>query len=32
MLLPEAIELAARCGAAVLCGRGPYGAMLDPVG
>jgi ribokinase len=29
MMLPAAIELAARCGAAVLCGRGPYGAMLD---
>jgi ribokinase len=28
MALPAAIELAARCGAAVLCGRGPYGAML----
>ena len=28
MMLDEAIELAARCGAAVLCGRGPYGAML----
>jgi len=29
MMLDEAIELAARCGAAVLCGRGPYGAMLE---
>ena len=29
MMLSEAIELAARCGAAVLCGRGPYGAMLE---
>ncbi|MDX6677525.1 MAG: ribokinase [Solirubrobacteraceae bacterium] len=29
MMLREAIELAARCGAAVLCGRGPYGAMLE---
>lgn len=29
MMLRAAIELAARCGAAVLCGRGPYGAMLD---
>jgi ribokinase len=29
MSLREAIELAARCGAAVLCGRGPYGAMLE---
>jgi ribokinase len=29
MMLADAIELAARCGAAVLCGRGPYGAMLD---
>lgn len=28
MMLDEAIGLAARCGAAVLCGRGPYGAML----
>jgi ribokinase len=26
--LPEAIELGARCGAACLCGRGPYGAQL----
>ena len=32
MSLREAIELAARCGAAVLCGRGPYGAMLGPAG
>jgi ribokinase len=29
MTLRDAIELAARCGAAVLCGRGPYGAMLE---
>ncbi len=29
MALDEAIALAARCGAAVLTGRGPYGAMLD---
>lgn len=29
MMLGEAIELAARCGAACLCGRGPYGAMLE---
>jgi ribokinase len=29
MMLPDAIDLAARCGAAVLCGRGPYGAMLE---
>jgi ribokinase len=28
MTLDEAIALAARCGAAVLTGRGPYGAML----
>ncbi len=28
MALPEAIELAARCGAACLTGRGPYGAQL----
>ncbi|MEY2441266.1 MAG: ribokinase [bacterium] len=28
MSLDEAIALAARCGAAVLTGRGPYGAML----
>ena len=28
LMLDEAIGLAARCGAAVLCGRGPYGAML----
>jgi ribokinase len=28
MMLDDAIALAARCGAAVLCGRGPYGAML----
>ena len=28
MSLPEAIELAARCGAACLTGRGPYGAQL----
>jgi ribokinase len=29
MALHDAIELGARCGAAVLCGRGPYGAMLE---
>jgi ribokinase len=29
MMLRDAIDLAARCGAAVLCGRGPYGAMLE---
>jgi ribokinase len=29
MMLDEAVELAARCGAACLCGRGPYGAMLE---
>ena len=29
LMLPDAIELAARCGATVLCGRGPYGAMLE---
>lgn len=28
MDLPEAIDLGARCGAACLCGRGPYGAQL----
>ena len=28
-MLPDAIDLAARCGATVLCGRGPYGAMLE---
>ncbi len=28
MALPDAIELAARCGAACLTGRGPYGAQL----
>ena len=28
MALDDAIALGARCGAAVLCGRGPYGAML----
>jgi ribokinase len=28
MTLDDAIELAAHCGAAVLTGRGPYGAML----
>jgi ribokinase len=28
MTLDDAIGLGARCGAAVLCGRGPYGAML----
>jgi ribokinase len=31
MTLDEAIALAARCGAAVLTGRGPYGAMLELV-
>jgi ribokinase len=29
MQLPEAIELGARCGAACLTGRGPYGAQLS---
>jgi ribokinase len=29
MQLPEAIELGARCGAACLTGRGPYGAQLE---
>jgi ribokinase len=29
MTLDDAIALAARCGAAVLTGRGPYGAMLE---
>ncbi len=29
MALPDAIELAARCGAACLTGRGPYGAQLS---
>ncbi|HVF77381.1 MAG TPA: PfkB family carbohydrate kinase [Solirubrobacteraceae bacterium] len=29
MALPEAIELGARCGAACLCGRGPYAGQLD---
>jgi ribokinase len=29
MTLDDAIALAARCGAAVLTGRGPYGAMLS---
>jgi ribokinase len=28
LALPDAIELGARCGAACLCGRGPYGAQL----
>jgi hypothetical protein len=28
MALEEAIDLAARCGAACLCGRGPYEAQL----
>jgi ribokinase len=32
MMLREAIEVGARCGAAVLCGRGPYGAMLELTG
>jgi ribokinase len=27
--LGQALELAARCGAAALCGRGPYAAQLD---
>jgi ribokinase len=27
--LPEAIELGARCGAACLCGRGPYAGQLE---
>lgn len=30
--LPEALDLAARCGAAVLTGRGPYGAPLPVFG
>ncbi len=29
MELPDAIELGARCGAACLCGRGPYAAQLE---
>jgi len=29
MMLRDAIDLAARCGAAVLCSRGPYGAMFE---
>jgi ribokinase len=29
MALPAAIELAARCGAACMSGRGPYGAQLE---
>ena len=29
MDLPDAIELGARCGAACLCGRGPYGGQLE---
>ena len=29
MELPEAVELAARCGAACLSGRGPYSAQLE---
>jgi ribokinase len=29
MALDEAIDLAARCGAACLCGRGPYGRQLE---
>ena len=29
MELPDAIELAARCGAACLCGRGPYAGQLE---
>ena len=29
MALPEAIELGARCGAACLCGRGPYAGQLE---
>jgi ribokinase len=32
MMLREAIDVGARCGAAVLCGRGPYGAMLELAG
>lgn len=28
MTLPEALELAARCGAACLCGRGPYEGQI----
>jgi ribokinase len=29
MALPAAIDLAARCGAACLCGRGPYAGQLE---
>ncbi len=29
MELPQAIELGARCGAACLCGRGPYAGQLE---
>jgi ribokinase len=29
MELPDAIDLAARCGAACLCGRGPYAGQLE---
>jgi hypothetical protein len=29
MVLEEAIGLAARCGAACLCGRGPYAGQLE---
>lgn len=29
MALPEAIELGARCGAACLCGRGPFAGQLE---
>ena len=29
MELPAAIELGARCGAACLCGRGPYAGQLE---
>jgi ribokinase len=32
MMLREAIDVGARCGAAVLCGRGPYAAMLESAG
>jgi ribokinase len=30
MALEDAIELGARCGAACLCGRGPYAGQLEP--
>jgi ribokinase len=29
MRMPAAIDLAARCGAACLCGRGPYAGQLE---